>query len=208
MQKKIFTTTTIAIMVMLSFQLQAQYAKNDTTYKKCFVGGSLFMLYNFDTKEKRPDYVQVNLGYRLTGRDVVSVELKTWKYSWPLGIPFGKSFEAPDLKFPGSIREFGVAFQYQHFWWKGLYAEINVMPTYQLFTNDVGNKIDKGFQLFNTYRLGYHFKLFNDRFFFEPSLAITHRPFHTEMPESFKQIDDKWPKFFFGEPGLHVGVNF
>ncbi|WP_162419223.1 hypothetical protein [Cyclobacterium roseum] len=42
----------------------------------------------------------------------------------------------------------------------------------------------------------------------EPSLAITHRPYHTKMPDGFRQQDDQWSKFLFGEPGLHVGFNF
>jgi hypothetical protein len=206
MQTKI-STITVAFMVMFSLQLRAQYAKHDTVYKKCFVGSSFFILGNLDTKNK-PDFVQLNFGYRLSGKDVISLELKTWKYAWPLGIPFGNTFEAPDLKFPGYIREYGFALAYQRFWWKGLYTGIHVMSAWQSFVNVDGNKIDNGFQIFNTYRLGYHFKLFNDRFFIQPSIAITHRPFHTEMPESFKQLDDKYSKFFFGEPGLHFGINF
>jgi hypothetical protein len=84
----------------------------------------------------------------------------------------------------------------------------HVMSAWQSFVNNDGNKIDNGFQIFNTYRVGYHFKLFKDRIFIQPSIAVTHRPFHTDMPESFKQLDDKRSKFFFGEPGLHFGVNF
>ena len=97
---------------------------------------------------------------------------------------------------------------YQRFLWKGLYAELNVMPTWQSFVNKEGNKIDNGFQIFNTYRAGYHIKLFKDRFFVQPSIAITHRPYHTKMPGGFKQLDDKWSKFILGEPGLHFGYNF
>jgi hypothetical protein len=82
------------------------------------------------------------------------------------------------------------------------------MNAWQRFSNEEGKKIDNGFQIFNTYRVGYHFKLFNDRFFIEPSIAITHRMYHSQMPDSFKQLDEKWAKFFFGEPGLHVGFNF
>lgn len=82
------------------------------------------------------------------------------------------------------------------------------MNAWQSFVDVTGNKIDKGFQIFNTYRVGYHIKLFNDRFFIQPSLAVTHRPYHTKMPESFRQKDDKWSKCCFGEPGLHVGFNF
>lgn len=206
MQTKI-STITLVFMVMFSLQLRAQYAENDTAYKKFFVGSTFFMLGNLDTKNK-PDFVQLNFGYRLSGKNVISLELKTWKYAWPLGIPYGSTFEAPDLKFPGYIREYGFALAYQRFLWKGLYTGIHVMSAWQSFVNVDGNKIDNGFQIFNTYRLGYHFKLFNDRFFIQPSIAITHRPFHTEMPESFKQQDDKYSKFFFGEPGLHFGVNF
>jgi len=188
-------------------QLKAQYAKEDKTYKKCFVGSTLFMLGNL-SPQNRPDFVQLNLGYRITGKDVVSLELKTWKYGWSLGIPYGKSFQAPEEEFPGYIREYGFAIAYQRFWWKGLYTGVHVMNAWQTFNNKNGAKIDNGFQIFNTYRVGYHFKLFKDRFFIEPSLAITHRPYHTKMSDGFKQLDDKQSKFFIGEPGLHFGFNF
>jgi len=89
-----------------------------------------------------------------------------------------------------------------------LYTGIHVLSSFQNFFDINELKIDSGFQIFNTYRLGYHFKLFNKKFFIEPSIAITHRPYHTKMPETFKTIDDKWGKFYFGEPGLHFGYNF
>jgi len=206
MQKNI-STIVLTLFLISALQLTAQYDKQDTSYKKCFIGSTAFMLMNLDSYE-RPDFVQLNLGYRITGNDVVSLELKTWRYYKPLGLPYGKSFNAPEEKFPGSIREFGFAFAYQRFWWKGLYTGVHVMSAWQSFLNKDANKIDNGFQIFNTYRAGYHIKLFKDRFFIEPSLAITHRPYHTEMPESFKQFDDRHPKFFFGEPGLHIGFNF
>ena len=69
------------------------------------------------------------------------------------------------------------------------------MPTLQTFVNENGNKVDNCFQIFNTNRVGYHIKLFKDRFFIQPSIAITHRPYHTKMPDGFKQKDGKWPKF-------------
>lgn len=206
MPKKLICIGTV-IMMTMSFQVTAQYAKQDSTYKKCFVGSTLFMLGNLYAKN-RPDFIQLNLGYRITGKDVISLELKTWKYAWPLGIPYGKSFETADEKFPGYIREYGFAIAYQRFLWKGLYAGIHVMPAWQTFVNDNGSKIDNGFQIFNTYRVGYHIKLFKDRFFIQPSIGVTHRPYHTTMPESFKQMDDRWSKFLVGEPGLHFGFNF
>lgn len=206
MQKKILWIG-LVIVLTSSLQVKAQYAKEDSTFRKHFIGSTMFMLGNLSSVN-RPDFVQLNCGYRITGRDVISLELKTWKYAWSLGIPYGKSFESPDEKFPGYIREYGLALAYQRFLYKGLYAGVHVMNAWQTFVGENGNKIDNGFQIFNTYRVGYHVKLFKDRFFIQPSLAITHRPYHTKMPDSFKQLDDKNSKFFFGEPGLHFGFNF
>ncbi len=207
MQKKI-STIVLALFLAGSFQVKAQYAEQISTYKKYFVGSSLFLLANLIPDNNSPDFVQLNLGYRITGKDVISLELKTWKYGWPIGIPFGKSYEVEGEGFPGYIREYGFALAHQRYLWNGLYAGIHVMPAWQTFVNDNGNKIENGFQIFNTYRIGYHVKLFRDRFFIQPSIAMTHRPYHTKMPDSFKQVDERWSKFFFGEPGLHFGYNF
>lgn len=198
----------IALLGAFSLNLQAQYAKTDSTYKRWFVGSSMFLLGNFEPVNP-PNFVQLNLGYRITGKDVISLELITWKYAWPLGMnPFyNKSYGKPEEKFPGYIREYGIALAYQRFFWKGLYAALHVMPTLQTFMDENGNKVDNGFQIFNTNRVGYHIKLFKDRFFIEPSIGIAYRPYHTKMPDSFKQKDDKWPKFT-PEPGLHIGFNF
>lgn len=206
MQKKILFIGLVLVMVANS-ELKAQYTKEDSIYKKCFVGSTLFMLGNLDSKN-RPDFVQLNLGYRIRAKDAISLELKTWKYAWPIGIPYGDSFESPNEKFPGYIREYGFAIAYQRFWWNGLFTGIHIMNAWQSFVNEEGKKIDNGFQIFNTYRVGYHIKLFKDRIFIQPSIAVTHRPYHTKMPDSFKQIDNRWSKFFYGEPGLHFGFNF
>lgn len=203
---------TLALLVGLLLStigtLKAQYHPQDSSFKKHFIGSTFFMLGNFSSVN-RPDFVQLNLGRRLTGKDVVSLELKTWKYAWALGIPmYGSSYEVPEEEFPGHIREYGFALAYQRYWWKGLYTGLHVMNAWQSFVDREGTKIDNGFQIFNTYRLGYHIKLFNGRCFLEPSMAVTHRPYHTEMPASFKTMDDKWSKFQIGEPGLHFGFNF
>lgn len=207
MQKKI-STGVITFILLFTLQLKAQYTQQDSTYKKFFIGSSLFMLSNLFPDDNAPDFAQLNFGYRINHKNAVSIEIKTWKYAWSLGIPYGEKFEAPEEKFPGCIREYGFAFAYQHFWWKGFYTGVDVMSAFQTFFNNDGNKIDNGYQIFNTYRVGYHFKLLKDKFFIQPSIAITHRPYHSKMPDSFKRIDDKWSKFFVGEPGLHFGFNF
>ncbi len=208
MQKKILWFGLVFVLAS-NVQLKAQYAKTDSTYKRFFVGSTIFLLGNLATTNP-PNFAQLNFGYRITGKDVITLELRTWKYAWPNGIHpfFNKSYGKAEEEFPGYIREYGFAFAYQRFLTKGLYAELNVMPTWQTFVNDDGKKIDNGFQIFNTYRVGYHIKLFKDRFFIQPSIAITHRAYHTKMPDGFKQLDDKWSKFVFGEPGLHFGFNF
>lgn len=187
---------------------QAQYDKQDSTYKKFFVGSTLFMLANAIPDNNSPEMIYLNFGYRVTGRDVVSLELKTWKYGWPIGIPYGKSYEAEGEGFPGYIREHGISLNYQRFFRKQFFAQVDVMPALQTFVNDSGKKIDNGFQIFNTYSVGYHIKLFKDRFFFQPSVAITHRPYQSRMPDAFKRVDDRWSRFFYGQPGLHFGYNF
>lgn len=158
--------------------------------------------------KNRPDFIQLNFGYRITPKDAVSIEAKTWKYAWPLGIPYGSSYEAPEEEFPGDIKEYGIALAYQRFLWKGLYTAIHVMNARQTFRDADGKKIKNGYQMFNTYRLGYHFRFFKERFFIEPNFAITHRPIQSGMPESFAKLNNKWPSYFIGEPGLHFGVNF
>ena len=82
MQKKIFM---IGLVLVVTGSLQV-YAQNDTIvskYRKWFVGSSLFMLGNFD-KTNNPKYVQINFGYRITPKDVLSLDFKKSVYSWPL----------------------------------------------------------------------------------------------------------------------------
>jgi hypothetical protein len=205
MQKKIL----VFVLFLSVSALFAQKSKQDSTYKKHFIGSTLFVLGNLNTADdNRPDFVQLNFGYRITPKNVVSIEVKTWKYAWSLGIPYGKSFEAPEEKFPGYVRSFGIAIVYQRFIWKGFYAAIHAFNARQMYFDDNNKKIQNGYQLFMTYRLGYHIQLFKNRFFIEPSVAVTHRPIDTNMPESFAKLNNKWPNYFPFEPGLHFGFKF
>ena len=209
MQKKILFIG-FALMMTSTLQVKAQYAKTDSTYKRWFVGTSLFVLLGNLDRENPPNFAQLNIGYRITGKDVITLAPKTWKYAWPNGIhPFlNKAYKKPEEKFPGYVREYGVTVSYTRFMRKGFYAQLDVMPTLQNFVNNNDRKIDAGFQIFNSYRVGYHIKLFKDKFFFQPSICMTHRAYHTQLPDGFKQLDDKWSKFVFPEPGLNVGFNF
>jgi len=182
---------------------------NKDSKKKYFIGSTLFVLGNFIPDDPNsPEFIQLNIGYRLTSKDVLSVEIKTWKYAWPLGIPYGDSFQKEEEKYPGYIREFGIAFVYQRFLWNGAYVAIHAMNAFQNYINDNDKLIQHGFQLFMTYRLGYQFNFFEQRFFIEPSIAITHWPINTNVPKSFAILEKKWSNYFLFEPGFHFGFNF
>jgi hypothetical protein len=206
MQKR-FLGLAAAGLAALCVTAKAQHIQEDSAFNRHFIGSTLFMLENLSSVS-RPEFVQLNFGYRLTGQDLVMLELKTWKYEWPLGIPYGPSFRSPAEAFPGHVREYGFACAYQRFLWKGLFAGIQTKTAWQRFINLNGRQIGRGFQVLNTLRVGYHIALLNNRFFVQPSLGITHRPYHTAMPESFREMDERWSKFFFGAPGLDCGINF
>jgi hypothetical protein len=177
MQKKILWIGLVLVLTSSSLQVNAQYAKTDSNYKRWFIGTSLFVILGNLDRENPPNFAQLNIGYRITGKDLITLAPKTWKYAWPNGIhPFlNKAYKKPEERFPGYVREVGVTVSYTRFLWKGMYAQLDIMPTYQIFANDNGQKIKDGFQIFNSYRVGYHIKLFKDKFFFQPSVCVTHR---------------------------------
>ena len=61
MQKKILWIGLVLILAS-NLQVKAQYAKQDSTYKKWFVGTSLFVIMgNFD-RENPPNFAQLDIG--------------------------------------------------------------------------------------------------------------------------------------------------
>lgn len=206
MQKKILFISFVLLMTG-SLRINAQDTEQDSTSKKWFVGSTFLMLGNFD-KVNNPEFIQLNFGYRITPDDAVFLELKRSKFAWPLGIPWGKSFDAPGENYPGYIRQNIIGVAYNHFWWKGLYTAVHAMNAFQKYYDEKDNNIANGYTLFITYRLGYQIKLFNNSFFIEPSVGLTHWPIQTNVPQSFKEKENKWPKYFGFEPGLHFGYNF
>lgn len=207
MKLKLFLFAMVLALAYTNANSQTQM--QETTYRKFFIGSTLWELGNFIPGDTNPpDLVQLNFGYRITPKNVISIEAKTWKYAWPLGIPYGKSSQAPGEGYNGYVRAFGIGLVYQHFWWKGAYTSIDAGNMLQRYFGEDNKHIQNGYQLFMTYRLGYHFTFFKNRFFLEPSVAITHWPINTNVPESFAQVESKWPNYFLFEPGLHFGFKF
>jgi hypothetical protein len=197
------------ILAMWTSVAISQETEQDSTSRKFFIGSTLWLLGNFIPDDPNPpELIQLHFGYHITPKDVVSVEFKTWRYGWPLGIPFGESFQAPGENYPGHVKAYGIGLVYQRFWWKGVYTSIDAGNMLQKYMDAENNHIQNGYQLFMTYRLGYQFQFFKNRFFIEPSVAITHWPINTNVPESFALVEAKWPKYFLFEPGLHFGFKF
>ena len=206
MQKKILQVG--LALVLGSLQLKAQDTKTDSTYRKWFIGSSLFLLGNFIPDDPNPpEYIQLNLGYRLTPKDVISFEFKRSIYSWPIGIPFGPSFDAPGLNYPGHARILAPTLGYQRFWWKGVNTSIRLLNAFEKYLDEDNKKIGNGYTLYMNFHVGYQFKFFKNRLFFEPAIGCSHWPVRTNVPESFKKVEKKWPNYFI-EPGLHFGLNF
>jgi hypothetical protein len=205
--KKIFLTSLIIVMcITLSY---SQKTELDSNPRKFFIGSTLWLLGNFIPDDPNPpELFQIHFGYHITPKDVVSVEFKTWRYGWPLGIPYGESFQAPGENYPGHVKAYGIGLVYQHFWWKGAYTSIDAGNMLQKYMDADNNHIQNGYQLFMTYRLGYQFQFFKNRFFIEPSVAMTHWPINTNVPESFALVEAKWPKYLLFEPGFHFGFKF
>jgi hypothetical protein len=210
MQKKILWIG-LAFVLASSLQVNAQNAKQDSTYKRWFVGNTCLTLENFIPNDSNaPEFMQLNVGYRITLKNVVFLEFKTSKFNWPLGMPWEKIVDEQrtQYNFPGYVRQYVLGLAYNRFWWKGLYTGVHAMNAFQTYRNEDKTKITNGYTLFMTYRLGYQFKFFKNRFFFEPSIGLTHWPIKTNTPESFKLEESKWPNYFPFDPGLHFGFNF
>ena len=200
-------TLTSLIMVMCLSLAYSQKTKQDSPSRKFYVGSTAFMLLNLNINDPdAPNFYQLNFGYQMTPKDVFSVELKTYRYATPLGIPWGDAKKATEEKYPGYAREFGIGLVYQRFLWKGAFASIDAGNMLVKYMDENNKHIQNGYQLFMTYRLGYRLQFIKNRFFIEPSLAITHWPIKTNVPESFAKFENKWSNYFLGEPGLHFGV--
>ncbi|MES2652637.1 MAG: hypothetical protein V4663_12915 [Bacteroidota bacterium] len=204
MQKKILLIAFVLITTS-TLQVKAQHAEQDSTYRKFFIGSSFFMLGNF-SKVNNPEYVQLNLGYRITPKDVVSLDFKRSVYAWPIGIPFGPSFDEPGLNYPGHARILAPTIGYQRFLWKGAFTSLHALNAFEKYMDEDDKKIGNGYTLYLNFHLGYQLKFFKNRFFFEPAIGCSYWPVRTNVPESFKSVEKKWPNYFI-QPGVNFGFN-
>ena len=198
--------TLLAFIGIPLARAQAQHTSADNRERPCFIGSTAFMVLT-PIVEPSPRYFQLNFGYSLTPKDVISVEAITWEYQGPLGRPYGSNYEDAATDFPGSVQAYGAGLAYKRFLWRGGFAQAHATAFRQNYLDPQRDRIQSGFQLFTTLRVGYQLRL-GSRWWIEPSVAMTAWPVNTNLPGSFQVEEDKWNKFFVGEPGLHFGFDF
>ena len=196
MKKLILTTFLTALFSALAF---CQTEMKDSVFRRHSIGSTLFLLGNIGDSVR---FMQLNYGYRLTPKDNIIVEAITWTYCEPLGT-YMKSKEY----YPGNVRAYGVGLGYQRFLWKNLFTTVEPTFFLQQFYDTDDTKIQKGFQLYLQFILGYRFEFFNKRMFVEPAYALKYWPVNTNFPASFTAIENEAPKYKF-EPGLNFGFRF
>jgi len=196
MKKSISTTLMIALFSTMAF---CQTENTEADFKRHSIGSSLFLLGNIGDSVR---FMQLNYGYQLTPKDNLIVEAITWTYYEPVGT-YGSSEEL----YPGKVRASGIGLGYQRFLWKNLFTTVEPTFFLQQFYDEDDTKIQKGFQLYLQFILGYRFEFFKKRLFVEPAYALKYWPVNTNFPESFAEIEKGAPKYKF-EPALNFGFRF
>jgi hypothetical protein len=196
MKRFISTTLVIAMFTAVAF---CQTEKKDSAFRRHSAGSTLFLLGNIGDSVS---FMQLNYGYRLTQKDNIIVEAITWTYYEPLGT-YGSSEDF----YPGKVRAYGIGLGYQRFLWKNLFSTLEPTFFLQQFYDSDDTKIQKGFQLYLQFILGYRFEFFRKRLFIEPAFALKYWPVNTNFPESFAAIESGKPKYKF-EPALNFGFRF
>jgi len=197
-----------SILLLFANGIYGQAIENYIQFEnKHYVGSQVFMVLT-PLLDPSPEYFQINYGYRFSPKDEISIEAITWAYQGPLGRPYGPDYENADSNYPGDVKSLGAGLAYKRLLWKGAYVHLHSTAFRQTYRDHNMKKIQTGFMLFNTVRLGYHFKIFKKRWFIAPSIGATFWPVYTNLPDSFQIEEDKWSNYFLGELGLHFGYTF
>lgn len=203
-------STGITVLFTLSFMLvfgqdfdksdslSVQIRKQDISRRHA-IGSSLFLLGNLGDSV---NFIQLNYGYQLTRKDIITAEAITWTYYEPLG-----TYGSSEKLYPGKVKSYGLGLGYQRFLWKNLFTTAEPTFFLQQFYDSDNKKIQKGFQLYLQFILGYRFEFLKKRLFVEPAYALKYWPVNTNFPASFNVIERGAPKYKF-EPSLNFGFRF
>lgn len=164
---------------------------------------------NFGEEKTNTHHYELHVGYRLTPKDKVGIKLATWKLFAPMGMPMEEQLTFDEDNFyPGRLRETGIGVTYQRMLWKGLFVATEILPQLKTYLDKDNHKINDGFKLYTSYHLGYHIPLFKNRAYLEPQIHCQYWPIDTNVPQEFKEMDDKWNNYFLFEPDMYLGLTF
>jgi hypothetical protein len=201
MKKIISTTLMVAVFTTLAFSqnppTKAMVKDIDTKPEyKYSVSTTYFTFINFGPTSV--SMYEFHVGYKVTPKDRIEIKVATWRL-----------LQQESEWYPGRIRESGIGITYQRFLWKGLYAQIEILPLVKKYMNENNKKIDDGFKLYTSYHLGYHIPLFKNRLFLEPQIHCNYWPIDSKGPQGFEEGENKWKNnYVLFEPNIFIGVNF
>ncbi len=162
---------------------------------------------------KHTQHIEIHIKRNLDNKNIVGLKLATWRLFQPMGILWWDGLfdklETESEFYPGHVRESGIGVTYQRMLWKGLFASVEVLPQFQTYLDENGDKTGNDFKLYNSYHLGYHISIGKEkRFFIEPQVHCQHWMFDNNAADGFKELDDKWRNYFLFEPNIYIGVKF
>lgn len=176
---------------------------------KFSVSTTFLSFVNFEEEKTNLHHYEFHVGYRLTSHDKISIKIATWKMYAPMGMPMQEQLKFDEKNFyTGRLRETGIGATYQRMIWMGVFATVEVLPQIKTYLDENDKKIGNGFKLYTSYHLGYHKSFFKDRVYIEPQIHSQYWPINTSVPQTFKDIDDKWNDYFLFEPNIYIGINF
>jgi hypothetical protein len=218
--RRAFWIAGINKMVLITFAISslmfaAKGTAQDSSIKKTIpaykfsVSTTWLTFANWEPEEQNVHMYEFHFGYKITPKDKIELKVATWKLFEPMGIQFWDPQLQKESEFyPGRLRESGIGITYQRMLWKGLFAQIEILPLWKIYLDDNNKKIADGFKLYTTYHLGYHVPLFKDRLYLEPQVHCNYWPIDSKAPQGFQAKDSKWPNYFLFEPNLYIGVSF
>lgn len=215
MKLKTFTTA-LFLTLFLSPAIAQNFAENTkraekepAPFRRYTVNTTWYSFANFGDEKTNTHHYEFHVEYRLSSKDKIGIKLTTWKLFAPMGMSMQEQLKFDENNFyPGRLAEKGIGITYQHFLWKGLFAQVEMSPLLKTYLDESDKKIDNGFKLYTSWHLGYHIPLFKDRFYIEPQIHSNYWPIDTEAPAGFKIEDEKWNNYFLFEPNLYIGINF
>jgi hypothetical protein len=189
---------------------KAQRSVNDAVSSHKFTFSISYLSFaNFGQEKTNTHHYELSVGYQLTPNDKIGIKAATWKLFAPMGIQFWDPLFLNESEFfPGRLNEKGIGVTYQRMLWKGLFAAIEVMPLFKTYLDEDNTKTGNGFKLYTIWHAGYHLPLFKGRIYIEPQIHCNYWPVDTNIPQGFKEKENKWVNYFLFEPNVYIGVNF